>query len=438
MSSKVYLSLALDKRLYAHESNRYNVKVIVYHNPDGKQLRRRCNTKCYLTEDEFKKLHQNGRKSDYLLETRIRIDNYFAEIKCIVDRLHPDFTFEKFDAIFQSKGLSVYRGRPSQRPKENRAPLFDETAKLTDLFRCFNDYAQELMTAKRYGTSISYKTAMTAFYKFRPDMMFQDVTPALLYGFEDWMLANGRSVTTVGIYTRSLRTIINLAIAEGNFPQESYPFGAKRKRKYQIPVTRNIKKALSIEDIRAIKTVELPDRDEEFARDMWMFSFYCNGMNMADIFFLRYENLDGDYLRFIRKKTVNTQREQIPVEVFLTDPAKEIIAKWGNPDDSPQNYVFSGMEGLGGGLLLYKRKCNFTRSVNGKMKSIARRLDLDRRLTTIVARHSYATTLKNLDVATEEISENLGHSDIKTTRFYLDSFSGGQKARTAMRLVGAI
>ena len=294
------------------------------------------------------------------------------------------------------------------------------------------------MTAKRYGTSISYKTAMTAFYKFRPDMMFRDVTPALLYGFEDWMLANGRSVTTVGIYTRSLRTIINLAITEGNFPQESYPFGAKRKRKYQIPVTRNIKKALSIEDIRAIKTVELPDRDEEFARDMWMFSFYCNGMNMADIFFLRYENIDGDYLRFIRKKTVNTQREQIPVEVFLTDPAKEIIAKWGNPDDSPQNYVFSGMEGLGGGLLLYKRKGNFTRSVNGKMKSIARRLDLDRRLTTIVARHSYATTLKNLDVATEEISENLGHSDIKTTRFYLDSFSGDQKGRTPLRLVGAI
>ncbi|NBH90044.1 integrase, partial [Parabacteroides distasonis] len=40
-----------------------------------------------------------------------------------------------------------------------------------------------------------------------------------------------------------------------------------------------------------------------------------------------------------------------------------------------------------------------------------------------VARHSFATTLKEQDVSIEMISELLGHKSIKTTQIYLKSFS---------------
>ena len=56
------------------------------------------------------------------------------------------------------------------------------------------------------------------------------------------------------------------------------------------------------------------------------------------------------------------------------------------------------------------------------MKQIARKLGLDKGVTTYFARHSFATVLRNSGVSTEFISEALGHSDIKTTQNYLAGF----------------
>jgi len=75
------------------------------------------------------------------------------------------------------------------------------------------------------------------------------ITPVFLNQYEAWMLNNGRSTTTVGIYLRSLRTIYNKGIEAGIVDKESYPF---KKGKYQIPAGRNIKKALTIGEIQKI------------------------------------------------------------------------------------------------------------------------------------------------------------------------------------------
>jgi site-specific recombinase XerD len=72
---------------------------------------------------------------------------------------------------------------------------------------------------------------------------------------------------------------------------EQYPFGQKTKKKYEIPIDRNIKKALSADNIRKIKQVNDLREEAEFARDIWLFSFYCGGMNMTDICHLKYENI---------------------------------------------------------------------------------------------------------------------------------------------------
>lgn len=43
-----------------------------------------------------------------------------------------------------------------------------------------------------------------------------------------------------------------------------------------------------------------------------------------------------------------------------------------------------------------------------------------------VARHTYATVLKRSGVNIGIISESLGHSDLKTTQIYLDSFENSE------------
>ena len=56
------------------------------------------------------------------------------------------------------------------------------------------------------------------------------------------------------------------------------------------------------------------------------------------------------------------------------------------------------------------------------MKLIAKELELNKKVTTYFARHSFATVLRNSGVSMEFISEALGHTDMKTTKSYLAGF----------------
>lgn len=121
------------------------------------------------------------------------------------------------------------------------------------------------------------------------------------------MVGNGNSITTVGIYLRYLRTLINNAIAEGSLSREHYPFG---KRKYDIPAADNIKKALTLKDIAAIYYYQ-PEAGTyaDMAKDYWIFMYPCNGINVKDLCLLKYENLKENVLEFRRAKTVRTKKK---------------------------------------------------------------------------------------------------------------------------------
>lgn len=60
--------------------------------------------------------------------------------------------------------------------------------------------------------------------------------------------------------------------------------------------------------------------------------------------------------------------------------------------------------------------------MNRALGEIGKELKIPIKLTTYVARHSYATVLKRSGVPTSIISESLGHSSERVTQIYLDSF----------------
>ena len=64
--------------------------------------------------------------------------------------------------------------------------------------------------------------------------------------------------------------------------------------------------------------------------------------------------------------------------------------------------------------------------INGELKVLASELEIEADMTTCVARHSFASILKNYGVNVSLISEMLGHTDLKTTQIYLDSFENDQ------------
>ena len=65
-------------------------------------------------------------------------------------------------------------------------------------------------------------------------------------------------------------------------------------------------------------------------------------------------------------------------------------------------------------------------NVNGYLKEIGKELGVELKISSYVARHSYATILKRSGVSTSVISESLGHSSERVTQIYLDSFENKQ------------
>lgn len=309
---------------------------------------------------------------------------------------------------------------------------FTNRAAKDTLELAFGDIAASLRNDGRIGTAVTYEATYASLNKFQAGLKFADVTPDFLRKYEKWLLANGRSVTTVGIYLRPLRAVFNNAIAEGLLTNDLYPFGKKR---YEIPTGNNIKKALTLNDIAAIyyHPTELGSVTD-MAKDYWLFMYLCNGINMKDMCLLKYENIKGEVLEFVRAKTVRTKRKVEAIRIALVDDAKAIIEKWGNKKMDGSTYIFPilthGISPERERELVQLK----THLVNEYMKTIAASLGIENKVTTYAARHSFATILQRSGATVSFISEALGHGNVNTTQNYLAGFEDEKKAEVVKAL----
>ncbi len=182
-------------------------------------------------------------------------------------------------------------------------------------------YINELHEKGRVGTAIAYRTTINSLNLYKKGLYLQDITPALLGDYEKHLTDAGKSYTTVSIYIRQLRAIINQAINASVLSAENYPF-----RKYEIPSGRNVKKALSEKDIQKILNHTPEKADEQKALDFWILSYLCSGINFADIIELKPSNINGDYLHFIRAKTKTLKRKICGQLKLALIPGQKIVS----------------------------------------------------------------------------------------------------------------
>lgn len=159
-------------------------------------------------------------------------------------------------------------------------------------------------------------------------------------------------------------------------------------------------------------------------------------MNPKDLALLKYKNIDGEYFTFERAKTeLSTRSDPKPISVYINEDMKAIIERWGNTDKSPENYIFPVLEPGITPLREYELIPLLISFINDWMKKIGKALSIDKKLTTYVARHTFSTVMKRSGASTEFIQEALGHTDVKTTENYLDSFEKEVKKEFASKLV---
>jgi integrase/recombinase XerD len=168
--------------------------------------------------------------------------------------------------------------------------------------------------------------------------------------YETWMkqertekgkTIKGNSETTIGMYLRNLRSIMNMALEENKITRDKYPFGKKR---YNIPVGSSQKKFLTEEELDSIIEYKTEDKTLQEARDYFLFSYFANGMNPKDIARLKHSDFSDDIFTFVRSKTARTTKGQrTKITVILVDELIEIIKKRGTGN---KGYVFPILDKL--------------------------------------------------------------------------------------------
>jgi integrase/recombinase XerD len=319
-------------------------------------------------------------------------------------------------------------------PFLKRFTIFDEDhSKPKTISITFLSYIKKLLEQGRVGSAINYQRTYRSIKAFKGNILFSDITVSFLYQYENWMLSRGATKTTVGIVLRPLRSIFNEAIEDGIIKREScYPFGRK---KYQIPTSRNLKKALTQDELKQVFFYKSSNEKLTTGKAYWLFCYLANGMNVKDMIFLRWKNIQGEYLIFERSKTDNSNRvNPKPITVYLTEDLVDIIQTHGNINRLPHDFIFPLMQAGLNSLEQFDLLNHIRRLINDAMAQIAHELKIEKKITTIVTRHSFSTQLKRSGVSTEYIQEALGHSNIKTTENYLDSFPMELKKEFAGRL----
>ncbi|MFT6841492.1 MAG: integrase/recombinase XerD [Psychroserpens sp.] len=401
-SNKPTFSIVLDKRK-KNKLNLYPIKLRVTYLRENIQY----SLGMALNITDFEKLSSPKLRDTLLKGIKHSCDDALFKSREISARLE-HFSFSTFKEQFfgKQKGLK-------------------DTSKIETLFA---SYIQSLKSEGRVSTYQSYQNAFNSLNKFKQKLKWSDITVELLNQYEKWMLSKDSSMTTIGIYLRSLRAIFNLAIRNKYIGQDHYPFG---KGKYQIPAGRNIKKALTIEEIQSIFNYEIIAHPaKEFARDLWLFSYLCNGINIKDIAHLKYSNHEDCKITFIRAKTrLSTKSNQSTINVILNSKAEEIIRRWGTKPALEECYIFPILPSVFTPEEERKVIQNRVSVTNNYMKKIGADLGIKKNITSYVARHSFSTVLKRSGVSTEYISEALGHTSLATTENYLDSFEDDTKKK---------
>lgn len=355
---------------------------------------RQINTRYKLFSPEWDRLHAEvllppdagQSRHTYLVTLRERITNDTARLKSIVSRLERaghDYTADDVVKLYLT-------------PAEAGG---------------FMSFAWELVRQlKQIGktrTAERYTTVMNSFGRFagENDVLLDEVDSDLMVKYETFLKARGICPNSSSYYMRGLRAIYNRAV-EKKLTVQRNPF----KHVY-TGIDKTVKRAVPLKIIRQIRDLDLAlSPATDFARDIFMFSFYTRGMSFIDMAFLKKKDLQNGILSYRRHKT----NQQLFIK--WEKPMQEIIDKY---DTTGTPYLLPIIRDMNTDeRRQYK---NAAHLVNNKLKKLGGQLGLPIPLTSYVARHAWASIAKSKNIPVSTISEAMGHDSENTTRIYLAS-----------------
>ena len=239
---------------------------------------------------------------------------------------------------------------------------------------------EELKQSGRYGTARSYSSSIKRLNAFigHNKLTFHELTPELLKKYELFLYQEGCKRNTVSLYMRMLRSICNQDTRRGKAsPQpglfdEVFTGTDSSEKRATTPLIIGRLQDLDLSNIPSL----------EFARDMFLLSFFLRGIPFVDLSYLRKSDVKMGVLRYRRSKTKRL------LTVAIEPCAQAIIRKYEqHTKNSP--YLLPIINPALPDK--YKQYQSALRLYNKRLTHLSTLLGLKIRLTSYVARHSWAT-----------------------------------------------
>ena len=329
---------------------------------------------------------QNSERKSHILSIR-------EHIRWDVERL------TKIDRKFGKDGLSY--------TVDDVVEEFNRYANDYTLFNCMESAIIKLKQNGKVRTAETYIVTLNSFKKFRnqEDIMLDCLTSEIMEAYEAWQQGRGVSPNTISFYARILRAVYNRAV-EQDIIEDRNPF-----RHVYTGVDKTVKRALPLATIKKIKALDLSLTPSlEFARDMFIMSFYLRGMSFIDMAFLKKTDLRNGSITYRRRKT----NQQLIIE--WTKEMQIILDKY---PENASDYLLPIIRNPGTNERCTYRNVGY--NINHNLKSIANMVGVQIPLTLYVARHSWASAAKAKGIPLSVISEGMGHDSEATTQIYLAS-----------------
>lgn len=280
------------------------------------------------------------------------------------------------------------------------------------LLRYIDTQIDRKKTLKKEGTAAAYRSTRLSLAKFLngSDIRMSAIDLRFIRQYEDFLYNSGVTGNTVSYYLRNLRTLYNQAVTDGYHPHGEYPFA-----KAQTRPAKTVKRALTRKDLQALANLGLEEMPElKFARDLYLFSFYAQGMAFVDIVLLKKSDICNGVLTYSRHKS-----KQL-IRIAVTPQMQELMDKY----ETEGEYVFPIISEKS--LSEYKQYRLSLGRINRYLKKIAVMIDIAVPLTTYTARHTWATLARDYGAPVSVISAGLGHTSEEMTRIYLKEFDVSQ------------
>jgi len=165
------------------------------------------------------------------------------------------------------------------------------------VFKCYESKIRELKRTGHIGNALAYNTSLTALKKYTRDIFFTDINYKLLQGFETLCKERGSKGNTIYLYFRQLRAIHYNYCRQNDLPKPT----VYEKFKISRFKEETAKRSLNEQQLKYIIDNELPRLS--FSRDIFLFSFFCRGMNVRDIALLTKSDISNETITYRRSKT---------------------------------------------------------------------------------------------------------------------------------------